>query len=70
MISNTGDPRQRATMALAYTFGISVAVLELCCYVAFFHHIYVHNNTVAVNIVTPAVIKNRNRVRLVLAVLF
>ena len=49
-------------MAFAYTFGISVAILELACYISFYHHIFHHNNTVAVTVVKPAVIKQRNQV--------
>jgi hypothetical protein len=43
-------------------FGSSVAMLELTCYISFYHHIYNHDNTIAINIVTPAVIKMRNQV--------
>ena len=53
---------KKPTMAFAYTVGISVSLLELVCYISFFHHIYNHNNTIAANILTPAVIKNRNQV--------
>jgi hypothetical protein len=56
------DPHQKPLMLFAFTFGISFAVMELFCYVSFFMHLYNHNNTIAINVVTPAVIKQRNQV--------
>ena len=50
-------------MHFLFAFGTFVSMLELACYVAFFHHIYNHNNTVAVHVVAPAVIKKRNKAR-------
>jgi hypothetical protein len=49
-------------MPIITLIGSSVAMLELTCYICFYHHIYNHDNTVAINIVTPAVIKMRNQV--------
>ena len=37
-------------------------MLELASYIAFFHHLYYHNNNIAVNVLAPAVIQKRNQV--------
>ena len=37
-------------------------MLELASYIAFFHHLFYHNNNVAVNVLAPSVIQKRNQV--------
>ena len=34
---------------------------ELCCYLGFFAHIFHHDNNIAIGVVAPSVLKNRNR---------
>jgi hypothetical protein len=65
-LTEAGDSSPKSTMLILCIFGFFVAMLELACYIAFFYHIYNHNNTIAVNVVTPAVIRKRNQVTILL----
>jgi hypothetical protein len=42
-------------------FGVVVTLLEVYSFVILFHHLYNHNNRVAINILSPSVVQQRNR---------
>jgi hypothetical protein len=42
-------------------FGVVVTLVEVYSFVILFHHIYKHNNHVAINILSPSVVQQRNR---------
>jgi hypothetical protein len=45
---------------ISYVAGLWT-LTELCCYLAFFQHVLYHNNSIAVGVVAPSVLKNRNK---------
>jgi hypothetical protein len=45
---------------ISYVAGLWT-LTELCCYLAFFQHVIHHNNSIAVGVVAPSVLKNRNK---------
>ena len=40
--------------------GMCLTMLEMICYIIFFHHVACHNNNIAANVLQPSVIKERN----------
>ena len=42
--------------------GIFFTLLEMFCYIIFFHHLTQHNKNIAANILKPSVIKHRNQI--------
>jgi hypothetical protein len=41
--------------------GVAITLLQLSCYVAFFGHMFNHDNNVAAKVIKPAALRQRNR---------
>ena len=47
---------------LIIVLGTFLTMTKIVCYIIFFVHLFHHNNTIAIGILTPPIIKQRNRV--------
>ena len=52
---------RESTFLLVSSIGIFLTFIEMLCYIVFFHHIMVHNNSIAATVLQPGVIKQRNK---------
>jgi len=51
---------RKEIMIIIAVLGIILTVMEMCCYIIFFHHLTNHNKNIAAPILNPSVIKRRN----------
>ena len=48
---------KKKVVTLIGSLGLVMTLFEILSYIIFFHHIYLHNNNVAANLLQPSVIR-------------
>jgi hypothetical protein len=52
---------KKAVVRASFIFGGILTLIELCCYLTYFHFIYNHDNTVAITVISKSSLKSRNK---------
>lgn len=52
---------KKAMVRASFICGGILTLVELCCYLAYFHYIYNHDNNVAASVISKSTLKSRNK---------